>query len=494
MFSAISFLDNPQIPLSSPTVLDHNANMTLTKDKPKCNYHAVSVGRKTGVFSTWTLCNKQVNKFPGATHEGFESLDDAVVWLNSHSIDRADIRVFDKSGDDMVLDDYVKRIKSASLVVDLPPLNACSPCHQPQIKNAIIAYIAFSMQKGTAEKIKSVVTAHFVIEDIIAAKEDLWRAGDTEIIGERKRRRDGSLKTEKYSHVDDIVSAIYLLDAADKMPDIVLSATDLGKIPRSHPEELNDISLADRLNTIEEQMTSLRQIVDGNVSSNHSLKRQILELQMKPSVSFANVAASNVTQSQQLRVPISEMSADVQRPTVQSTQHQTSGGAGGVRPKDNQGHQRTPQQHVTHGQSAGVTPKASGSLLQSDVFSSVSANLDGFQEPSHVIRDRRRQDNRRKRVVQGSKSGGRIRGAPSHRDVFVYRLLPETTTDLLTKHIEDEGISVHNIDCISNPNAKYKSFKVQINLADNDKMFNPDMWPEGIRVRKFIPPRIGDNA
>ena len=62
-------------------------------------YYAVSVGRRTGIFLTWTLSNKQVNKFPGATHEGFEDFDEAVSWLESHGIARGTIEVYDKKGE-----------------------------------------------------------------------------------------------------------------------------------------------------------------------------------------------------------------------------------------------------------------------------------------------------------------------------------------------------------------------------------------------------------
>ena len=41
------------------------------------------------------------------------------------------------------------------------------------VKNAILAYILYSMQSGTAEKIISVVRTHFAIDDIITAKDML---------------------------------------------------------------------------------------------------------------------------------------------------------------------------------------------------------------------------------------------------------------------------------------------------------------------------------
>ena len=52
------------------------------------------------------------------------------------------------------------------------------------VNNALLAYILYSMQSGTAEKIKSVVRTHFAIDDISTA-EDMWDAVDQSIIGSK---------------------------------------------------------------------------------------------------------------------------------------------------------------------------------------------------------------------------------------------------------------------------------------------------------------------
>ena len=68
------------------------------------------------------------------------------------------------------------------------------------MNNALLAYILYSMQSGTAEKIKSIVCTHFAIDDVITAKDMLWDATDQSIIGPEKRSRDGTIKSEKHSH------------------------------------------------------------------------------------------------------------------------------------------------------------------------------------------------------------------------------------------------------------------------------------------------------
>ena len=53
---------------------------------------------------------------------------------------------------------------------------------------------------------------HFAIDNIITANDMLWDAADQSIIGPKKRGRNGTIKSEKCSHADDVITALYQLD------------------------------------------------------------------------------------------------------------------------------------------------------------------------------------------------------------------------------------------------------------------------------------------
>ena len=48
-----------------------------------------------------------------------------------------------------------------------------------------------------------------------------------------------------------------------------------------------------------------------------------------------------------------------------------------------------------------------------------------------------------------------------------------------------------SVKCVSHKDAMFKSFKISVPKSDLDKMFDEAMWPDGVRVRKFISPRKG---
>ena len=77
--------------------------------------------------------------------------------------------------------------------------------------------------------------------------------------------------------------------------------------------------------------------------------------------------------------------------------------------------------------------------------------------------------NTRKRIITGRKQPGegRFRGAPEAcRDLFVYRVHPETMSADINVLINGAGYDVRNIDCISHQNAKYSSFRLTVSASD----------------------------
>ena len=105
-------------------------------------------------------------------------------------------------------------------------------------------------------------------KQVISAKNKLWESSDLSIIGEYAKRKTTSLRSECEAHVQDILTALTQLDLKDKMPLLTIDYLSLSCIPRSHPEELTNISFVDRLNRLEKSLIHLQQVVDGNMAGN----------------------------------------------------------------------------------------------------------------------------------------------------------------------------------------------------------------------------------
>ena len=102
-------------------------------------------------------------------------------------------------------------------------------------------------------------------------------------------------------------------------------------------------------------------------------------------------------------------------------------------------------------------------------------------------RHEKRRQNRQKYMI-GRKDcvQGKFKGAPEpNRDLFLYRVDHETCVEDIRLFLRDY-VKIISLECLSHPDAKFKSFKLTVPMSDFAKLtMNPDVWPKDVRVRRF---------
>ena len=135
----------------------------------------------------------------------------------------------------------------------------------------LIAYAIFAFQSGTFNNIKLAIMGHISEQQIVEAK-DFCR---TATLGEKIKIKSTASRSEMEAHTIDILNAITKLDKSDKLSLTVINASSLGVISRSHPEELNDISLCDRLNQVESRMEKMQVLLDKSLAQYMTLQDKL---------------------------------------------------------------------------------------------------------------------------------------------------------------------------------------------------------------------------
>ena len=131
----------------------------------------------------------------------------------------------------------------------------------------VLAYVVYALQSATADNARSAVLGHCTANEIADAKQVLWqKCGGVLIRAEMPRRRDTTARTIEEAHMQDIVVALQKLDGTDQIPHFAVLAHDLHKIPRWHPEEMNNASLAERMLRMEQRMSALQETVDHTMA------------------------------------------------------------------------------------------------------------------------------------------------------------------------------------------------------------------------------------
>ena len=82
----------------------------------------------------------------------------------------------------------------------------------------------------------------------------------------------------------------------DKLPVVLIDSRDLGVIPSSHPEELNNISLVDRLNRLEARLSGVQEVLDKTVAENLYLRDKFEDF-----TSYAKVTSRAATHHMQVQ-------------------------------------------------------------------------------------------------------------------------------------------------------------------------------------------------
>ena len=426
------------------------------------------------------------------------------------------------------------------------------------ILEPLLAYILFSLQSSTSENISKAVLGHFTPEQIFNAKEVLWGKCDVKVIGQKVRRRGSNVRSEQDANLQDIIAALMKLDKVDKLPCVVIDAGSLGIIPRSHPEELNNISLLDRLNRLEARVTSLQQGVDtslrlhaddverpagatklysevtaaavskqtpvklndSSITNNKTIKDNGVRQQIQQKTQQVQQQSSQPHQGQQPIPQISQQEENASQQQCQQQQQDTN--AIHFRSEPEQRINRPPQRQPLRGRGRGrgstnlrglgrlnhpprgpVDDRYSSNMsLGRDSWRSSTQALpvyedgDGFQYQRQTMRNIRQKENKRRRVITGTARGQerRAQGAPEpSRHLFIYRVSTTTLTSDLSQDVSEMGFTVRDLQCLSHDNAMFKSFKLTVPKSEFADLFDGNIWPQGIRVRKFIPPRSGSN-
>ena len=94
--------------------------------------------------------------------------------------------------------------------------------------------------------------------------------------------------------------------------------------------------------------------------------------------------------------------------------------------------------------------------------------------------------NARRVGITGNSTSGGIRATPLPvRDLFVYRVNSDDTTDVLCAYLRSHGIVPIAVVPKNQQGSKFNSFKVTVNIANVEKMMEPSTWQCGVCVRRW---------
>jgi hypothetical protein len=269
--------------------------------------------------------------------------------------------------------------------------------------------------------------------------------------------------------MEDIIDAFQLLDAAEVKVDIVTS--NVKRIPLYSPEEMDLSSILDRVLKLENKMVNVENSAAMNCTENNIINENIdsLKISLKPCAdaqvfvskkpSFAEVA-SNGKQVQEKK----------------------------KRKKIGKSHTEVIQEQT---KAFDVYAKTTEKTSEVDKLDNNKDNI--FLKNPHVDNDgfitvKSRNKMKPKTIIGTNASTERKRfGAPlPSRYIVIERVLSDITENEIKQHLIDMKIDVRRVSLLSHPDSTYKKFVIEIAKSDIDKVYNENLWPKGVYVRKFV--------
>ncbi len=134
---------------------------------------------------------------------------------------------------------------------------------------------------------------------------------------------------------------------------------------------------------------------------------------------------------------------------------------------------------------------ASFGLTRSASSTSVASGHSGFQHQRHQLKQMRRQT----KVITGNVTSSKtFRGAPEpDRQLFIQRVRKEVTETDVKAYLVAKDFTVRDLVRMSHDDAKYNSFKLTVPVTEFEKLLEPDVWPSGVRIRRFREKQNSDN-
>ena len=123
---------------------------------------------------------------------------------------------------------------------------------------------------------------------------------------------------------------------------------------------------------------------------------------------------------------------------------------------------------------------------------STEASLTQNVSGEDLAKGSRNRKGRRFKNIAGtaSKSVG-LAGAPRVVDIYVGGCSLETTSQNIEDFCRKNDVVCRKSEELKTKSEWYKSFKISITSGDRDKVLSPEIWPEGVFVRKFFSSRHG---
>ena len=334
------------------------------------------------------------------------------------------------------------------------------------VHSPLLSYVHYLLHYHDDDYVKKFIISQFSKDSIVEAKQSLCGFYSDHFIFQQ--RKDSASRSAKEAHLADIIEALkYMDDNLEGKFKLYINSAVLMQLAK--PENL----MEQRLNLLEQKVSSLISVIDMYVAENNSLNENIEKLSKK---TYAEAVVGHSVEGKSApSAQDSDAETKSEAPRTPITSLNTITLSQGVK----SGNQDGKYDNVTSKESSTETLSVPD-VRQSEVVT-----------PSYSFQKRK---NRQKRLIitGNSVTCKGVSGAPEPtRHLFIKRINEDTDNEAVQNMIQQYGFCIKDFRCISHPEARFKSFKLSVPASQFERLFDEKLWPEGVVVRMFRTPKSG---
>ena len=143
----------------------------------------------------------------------------------------------------------------------------------------LLCFVQYFLNCSAPDNIKDIAGTFYTDDEILAAKRVLWCDNNKPFISKYADRRNTNQRTGAAANIDDIFTALSALDKLESVEKkIQYVAHNLTRLPSYNPEELNNVSMLQRINALERRYKSLENNISENYIEFNGLQRDVVTL------------------------------------------------------------------------------------------------------------------------------------------------------------------------------------------------------------------------
>ena len=104
--------------------------------------------------------------------------------------------------------------------------------------STVLSYVVYALFKAARDNLITTLDNEFC-EEVLEAKEILWKVAGDVVLGQFIKRTDSTNRTKRFANYTDIVDCLMKLDQEIKQLSCVCGPDGVSHIQRLNPEDIN---------------------------------------------------------------------------------------------------------------------------------------------------------------------------------------------------------------------------------------------------------------